>query len=223
MPGSPVPEGAPRRAPQVDRGAGRQAPDPAQGPLRVAPLAGPNFCASAASAPLPSVLRRGLSPGLLQPRRASGARAGAGSASPERRAVAAYGSASHLAKTSADASPDERTSETQPGRAAGTDRKGNAAQAEAAATESHAGRGAVPTAGRAVSDALLWSPQLSPAPQPHPSSLRPTQSGAPLQATCPRWKASPWPPGVPAPGLPGPPPLRVASPPTGGHPSLAFG
>lgn len=34
-----------------------------QGPLRVAPLAGPNFCASAASAPLPSVLRRGREPG----------------------------------------------------------------------------------------------------------------------------------------------------------------
>lgn len=80
--------------------------------------------------------------------------------------MAAYGSASHLAKTSADGSPDERTSETQPGRAAGTDRKGHSAQAEAAATESHAGRGAVPAAGRAVSDALLWSPQLSPAPQP---------------------------------------------------------
>lgn len=34
-----------------------------QGPLRVAPLAGPNFCASAASAPLPSILRRGREPG----------------------------------------------------------------------------------------------------------------------------------------------------------------
>lgn len=167
----------------------------------------------------------GVSPGLLQPRRASGARAGAGSASPERRAVAAYGSASHLAKKwnqrrRIPGRADERNAARPSG---GTDRKGNAAQAEAAATESHAGRGAVPTAGRAVSDALLWSPQLSPAPQPHPSSLRPTRSGAPLQATCPRWKASPWPPGVPAPGLPGPPPLRVASPPTGGHPSLAFG
>lgn len=195
-----------------------------QGPLRVAPLAGPNFCASAASAPLPSVLRRGREPGpsatsaglrrtrrsgVCIPREASGGRVR--QRQPPSQKV-------EPAQTHPRTSGRAKRSP-----AAGTDRKGNAAQAEAAATESHAGRGAVPAAGRAVSDALLWSPQLSPAPQLHPSSLRPTRSGAPLQATCPRWKASPWPPGVPAPGLPGPPPLRVASPPTGGHPSLAFG